>query len=61
MKIDAITDYAHRCSNEQIGFYCEMTVHLDAFNRLGLLRRFAAFACQHYKCAGPALCTEAGQ
>jgi hypothetical protein len=60
-RIDAIADYALRCSHEQIGFYCEMAVHLDAFNRLGLLRRFAGFACQHYKCTEPAFCTKDGR
>jgi hypothetical protein len=55
-KVNSIADYPRRCSHEQIGFYCEMAVHLDAFKRLGLLGRFAAFACQHYKCAEPALC-----
>jgi hypothetical protein len=60
-KIDAIADYANRCSNVTIGFYCEMGVHLDAFNRLGLMRQFAVFACRHYKCSEPALCTKDGR
>jgi hypothetical protein len=61
MKIDAIADYTHRCSQVKIGFYCEMAVHLDALIRLGLLKQFAAFGCQHYKCTEPALCTKDGR
>lgn len=60
-KVNAIADYSHRCSDVRIGFYCEMAVHLDAFIRLGLLKQFAAFACQHYKCSEPALCTHDGK
>jgi len=56
-RVAAIADYSHRCSTEQMGFSCEMVVHLDAFNQLGLLRRFAAFGCQRYKCSEPAFCT----
>jgi hypothetical protein len=57
-RVDAIADYAHRCADAQIGFYCEMRVHLDAFERLGLLRRFAVFACRRYKCSEPAFCVK---
>src|ERR1700761_2725398 len=44
-KVNAIADYNRRCSKETMGFYCEMAVDLDAFERLGLLKRFAGFAC----------------
>ncbi len=50
-------DFEHRCSGVTIGFQCEMAVHLDAFNKLGLLRSFAAYACRQYKCTEPVLCT----
>ena len=60
-RVSAIADYAHRCSTEMAGFSCEMAVHIDAFSRLGLLSRFAAFGCQHYKCTEPALCTRKGR
>lgn len=56
-RIAQIADYSHRCSHEQAGFSCEMAVHLDAFIRLGLLNRFAAFGCRHLKCVEPAFCT----
>ena len=59
-KIASIADYSHRCSEVTIGFYCEMGVHLDAFNKLGLMKRFAAFACHQYKCTEPALCRSIG-
>ena len=56
-KVESIADYSHRCSEVKIGFVCEMAVYLDAFIRLDLLKQFAAFGCQHYKCSEPALCT----
>lgn len=59
-KISSIADYARRCSKETAGFSCEMFVHLDAFNKLGLLKRFTAFGCRHYKCEDLALCTRIG-
>jgi hypothetical protein len=59
-KISSIADYSHRCSEVTAGFSCEMGVHLDAFNKLGLMKRFAAFACHQYKCTEPALCTRIG-
>jgi hypothetical protein len=48
-KISLIADYSHRCSKETAAFSCEMAVHLDAFNKLGLLKRFTTFACHEYK------------
>lgn len=57
-KISSIADYSRRCADEKMGFSCEMSVHLDAFNRLGLLKRFAAFGCHRYKCEEPALCAQ---
>ena len=56
-RISAIADYSHRCSKETAGFSCEMAVHLDAFNKLGLIKQFTAFGCRRYKCEEPALCT----
>ncbi len=56
-KVSAIADYSRRCSMEEIGFACEMSINLDAFNKLGLLKRFTAFACHHYKCVEASLCT----
>ncbi len=49
-KIRKIADYAHRCRQEVAGFSCEMTVHLDAMRRLGLLGRFVAYGCAGYTC-----------
>jgi hypothetical protein len=60
-RIAQIADYSHRCSDVKIGFSCEMAVHLDALIQLGLLKQFAAFGCQHYKCSEPALCTRSGR
>jgi hypothetical protein len=57
-KIAKIADYSHRCARETAGFYCEMSADLNAFRRLGLLRKFVDYGCRHYKCYEPALCTE---
>ena len=57
-KIDFITQHSNRCPpGNTAGFGCEMADNLDAFNRLGLLKRFAAFGCRHYKCEEESLCT----
>ena len=56
-KISGIADYSHRCLKETAGFSCEMAVHPDAFNKLGLMKQFTAFGCDRYKCEEPALCT----
>jgi hypothetical protein len=56
-KVSVVADYSHRCSDVTIGFECEMGVHLDAFNKLSLLKQFTAYGCRRYKCEEPALCT----
>jgi hypothetical protein len=42
------------------GFSCEMGAYLDAFQRLRLIHRFAAFGCRHYRCEDIALCERTG-
>ena len=56
-RVESIADNPHRCSDVHIGFDCEMSVYLDAFSKLGLLKQFAAYGCRQYKCTEPALCT----
>jgi hypothetical protein len=58
-KIRNIADYSHRCANEVAGFSCEMSVHVDAMHRLGLLGRFVAYGCSHYSCEDVAICKRA--
>jgi hypothetical protein len=58
IKATAIANYSHRCAQETIGFSCETSVYLDAFRKLGLLRRFTAFGCRTYTCTEQALCTK---
>jgi len=48
-KISSIADVSHRCSKVTVGFQCEMSVHLDAFNKLGLLKRLTTFGCAHHQ------------
>ena len=47
--IETIVD--DRCREEVGGFTCLLAVHVDAYKRLGLLKRFAAFGCEHYECS----------
>jgi hypothetical protein len=56
-RISKIADYSRRCAKEEVGFSCEMSVHVDAMNRLGLLKRFVAYGCAHYSCEEAAICT----
>ena len=56
-RIRHIADYAHRCTQEVAGFSCEMSVHVDAMYKLGLLKRFVAYGCAHYRCEEAAMCT----
>jgi hypothetical protein len=56
--VDSVADYSHRCATETMGFGCEMSVYLDAFGRLGLLKRFAKYGCGHYSCIEWANCVK---
>jgi hypothetical protein len=53
-KIQSIAD--DRCREEIGGFTCYLAVHVDGFKRLGLLKRFARFGCEHYDCHDDGLC-----
>ncbi|KQY31163.1 hypothetical protein ASD21_08965 [Caulobacter sp. Root1455] len=56
-QVAAIADYDHRCAQETAGFSCEMGVHLDAFQRAGLLDRFVRFGCRTVRCEEQSLCS----
>ncbi len=58
-RIIAIAAYSRRCAKEVAGFSCEMSVHVDAMHRLGLLKRFVSYGCAHYSCEEAAICTRA--
>ena len=55
--VTKIADTSHPCASEVAGFSCEMTAHLIAMNRLGLMTRFARFGCQRYRCSEGSVCT----
>ncbi len=55
-RILKIADYSRRCREEVGGLSCEMSVHVDAMKRLGLLKRFVAYGCAEYTCPDPAHC-----
>lgn len=56
-RITRIADYSRRCAKEAAGFSCEMSVHVDAMARLGLMEHFVAYGCSHYSCEEAAICT----
>jgi hypothetical protein len=56
-KVEVIVDESRRCANV-MGFYCEFEVNLDAFQKLGLLKRFVHFACHARRCEEAAICTD---
>ncbi len=55
-KISRVRD-VRACEQETIGFSCEMGASLDAYKRVGLLRRFVTFGCRAVKCEEVALCS----
>ena len=57
-KSDKIANYKVRCADEEFGFDCYGAVYMDAYKRLGVLDRLAAYACHRYKCLGGALCVD---
>jgi hypothetical protein len=59
--VSSIANVSRRCAGQTAGFSCEVSVHLDAFIQLNLLKRFAAFACREYKCTEIANCTKDGR
>jgi hypothetical protein len=56
-KVQAIADYSKRCRAETGGWTCYLAVHVDAYRRLGLMKKFAAFSCEQYQCDDDGICT----
>ena|SRR5579862_9246634 len=57
-KIMQVADLKHRCASETIGFACEFGWSLEAYRRLGVLKRFVSYGCDHVRCEEAALCSE---
>lgn len=53
-KLEAEEDFSP--CREVNGFSCEMMVALDAYQRLGLMKRFVDFGCRHVRCEDIAVC-----
>jgi hypothetical protein len=53
-KVQRVAD--DRCREEIGGWGCYMAVHIDGFQRFGLLKRFAKYGCDHYQCDKDGLC-----
>jgi hypothetical protein len=49
-QVQRIVDYRRRCKDEIGGWSCYLAAHVDAFERFGLLKKFAAYGCEHYDC-----------
>ena len=45
-----------RCSKEEIGFDCEGSVSLAAYQRVGMLKRFTRYACDRFVCTEGSIC-----
>ena len=45
-RMDAVVNRQKYCSNEKIGFSCEMSRNLYAAQKLGLLHRLTMFGCR---------------
>ena len=56
-RIDQIANPALRCRSETLGFACEMSAYLEAYEKTGLLDRFVTFDCRTVKCEDLALCS----
>jgi len=56
-RIIKVADY-RPCVGEQLGFFCEVSVSLKAYQQTGLLPRFTAFACRKVKCEEPSICSD---
>jgi len=52
-----IADTQRFCAGEAMGFGCETTRSLTAYQELGLMRRFAHFSCKVVKCEEAAICS----
>jgi hypothetical protein len=44
------------CSKEELGFYCEGSVSLEAYRRAGILKRFTQYACNRFVCTEGSVC-----
>jgi hypothetical protein len=56
-KVALVADIKTRCAKETMGFGCEFVSSLDAYNKLGLMKRFVQFGCAAVKCEEAALCS----
>jgi hypothetical protein len=44
------------CSKETMGFYCEGSVSMTAYQRAGILKYFIRYACKHFVCTEGSIC-----
>lgn len=54
-QLDVMSKQGPGCGGTQ-GFTCEMGSALLDYNKLGLIKKFAAYGCRHYRCEDIALC-----
>lgn len=55
-RVAANFKYTGACLGETFGESCEMYTYMVAFDRLGLLSRFADYSCRHWTCDYAAYC-----
>jgi hypothetical protein len=56
-QVAQVADIKTRCTQEVMGFGCEFASNLDAYAKLGLMKRFVRFGCSAVKCEEAALCS----
>jgi hypothetical protein len=56
-QMQAYANYTKLCTHEQNGFACEMSINLEAAQRLGLLNKMVSFGCRTVRCEEGALCS----
>ena len=58
-KVDRLADTDRRCANVWGGLRCEANRNFVAYEKLGLMTRFADYACLRIKCEEAAICSRA--
>ena len=57
VEVERIADVA-RCEDAILGDECELSVNLEAYEKLNLTGRFAVYSCRSVKCEDVATCSK---
>jgi hypothetical protein len=56
-RVDRVSDTVNRCEDTILGYECDLWTNLQAYAKLRLIERFAAFSCRNAKCEDLAICS----